>query len=128
MKNEKADNNTTIYPIAPCAKPRMTQSDKWKKRKCTSAYWKFKDAVKKLRVRVPESHSHIIFILPMPKSWSEKKKAEMEGKPHQQTPDKDNLEKGLLDAVFGQDCHVWDSRVSKKWGESGAIIIIKNAY
>jgi len=59
----------------------------------------------------------------MPKSWSKKKRAEMAGKPHQAKPDKDNLEKALLDAVFEEDSQIWDNRVSKFWGDEGAIII-----
>lgn len=43
--------------------------------------------------------------------------------PHMQKPDKDNLEKALLDCVFEEDSHVWDGRVSKLWGWTGAIII-----
>ena len=34
--------------IVPVAKPRMTQSDKWKKRPATDKYWKFKDDLKML--------------------------------------------------------------------------------
>jgi Holliday junction resolvase RusA-like endonuclease len=45
------------------------------------------------------------------------------GKPHQQKPDKDNLEKALLDAIFEDDCRIWDGRVSKVWGETGQILI-----
>lgn len=47
----------------------------------------------------------------------------MAGKPHQQKPDKDNLEKALLDAIFGEDSHIWDGRVTKIWGETGKMII-----
>ncbi|MBG3071635.1 RusA family crossover junction endodeoxyribonuclease, partial [Proteus mirabilis] len=49
--------------------------------------------------------------------------SEMNGKPHQQKPDKDNLEKALLDAIFDDDSRVWDGRVTKVWGERGQIII-----
>lgn len=59
----------------------------------------------------------------MPKSWSGKKRAQMAGKPHQQRPDRDNLEKALLDALFSEDCAVWDGRTTKVWGETGQIII-----
>ena len=45
----------------------------------------------------------------------------MRGSPHQQKPDKDNLEKGLLDAVLDEDCRVWDSRITKIWGDQGKI-------
>lgn len=56
------------YDITPVTKPRMTRSDKWKKRKCTSQYWAFKDEVRLNGLSIPESGYHIIFILPMPKS------------------------------------------------------------
>lgn len=45
----------------------------------------------------------------------------MDGKPHQQKPDKDNLEKALLDAIFDDDSRIWDGRVSKVWGATGMI-------
>jgi len=111
------------YDIVPVSKPRQTQRDKWKKRDCVLRYRAFKDEVRLHRVQVPESQAHIIFVLPMPKSWSKKKRAEMAGKPHQAKPDKDNLEKALLDAVFEEDSQIWDNRVSKFWGDEGAIII-----
>ncbi|WP_288365609.1 RusA family crossover junction endodeoxyribonuclease [uncultured Marinobacter sp.] len=111
------------YPITPVAKPRMTRKDKFAKRPATAKYWAFKDECRLRKISVPESGAHITFILPMPKSWSAKKRAEMDGQPHQQKPDKDNLEKALLDAVYDEDCKVWDSRVTKVWGEEGAIII-----
>lgn len=66
---------------------------------------------------------HVIFVLPMAKSWSEAKRVENDLQKHQQVPDKDNLEKGLLDALFGQDCAAWDGRVTKVWGREACIII-----
>lgn len=110
-----------IYDINPIPKPRMTSCDRWKKRPPVLRYFAFKDEVKLKKVIVPLSHYHITFIIPMPKSWSKKKKAAMQGKPHQQKPDKDNLEKALLDAVFEEDSLVWDGRVTKLWGEKGQI-------
>lgn len=86
-------------------------------------YRAFKDAVREQKVKVPEAGAHIIFMLPMPESWSKKKKEAMVGTPHQSKPDKDNLEKALLDAIYESDAHIWDSRVSKLWGYFGSIII-----
>lgn len=60
----------------------------------------------------------------MPKSWSKKKHVEMNGKPHQQKPDVDNLLKALMDAVFKDDCKVWNVTVSKVWGTSGNITVM----
>lgn len=114
----------TVYDIDPCAKPRMTRRDRWKKRPCVERYYRFKDEVRLLGIHVPVSGYHVLFVLKMPSSWPKKKKDKMRHQPHQQTPDKDNLEKALLDCIFAQDCHVWDGRASKIWGDTGKIIII----
>lgn len=111
------------YDITPTPKPRMTQQDRWKKRPPVLRYHAFCDHVRLLGVTLPFCDYHVIFVLPMPNSWSKKKRAEMNGKPHQVRPDKDNLEKALLDAIFDEDCKVWDGRATKVWGESGKIII-----
>lgn len=111
------------YDILPMGKPRMTQRDKFTKRIATSRYWAFKAEVRLRGVTVPEHGYHVTFVLPMPASWSAKKRAEMDGKPHQQKPDKDNLEKALLDAIYDDDARVWDGRVTKLWGEKGLIRI-----
>lgn len=113
--------SVNTYSIKPNTKPRMTSSDKWKKRPCVVRYWAFKAKVRELGIIVPEGGSHIIFYIPMPKSWSKKKKSEWSGTPHQTTPDKDNLEKALLDAIYDNDAHIWDSRVTKVWAYEGGI-------
>jgi len=59
----------------------------------------------------------------MPKSWSLKKKKAMNGKPHRQTADIDNLLKALIDALLSEDKQVWDVHASKRWGETGQIRI-----
>ncbi|WP_100117023.1 RusA family crossover junction endodeoxyribonuclease [Klebsiella pneumoniae] len=40
-----------------------------------------------------------------------------------QKPDADNMIKALMDALFTDDAHIWDFRVTKVWGESGQILI-----
>jgi len=112
-----------IYDITPTGKPRMTQRDRWHKRPTTAAYWAYKAQVRLLGVTLPESGYHVTFVIPMPKSWSQKKRTQHDGQPHQQKPDKDNLEKALLDAIFDEDSRIWDGRVTKIWGEKGQIII-----
>ena len=112
-----------VYDITPVPKPRMTKSDRWKKRDCVQRYWDFKDEIKEAMPSLPDSY-HVFFIMPMPKSWAKKKKAAMEFQPHRQKPDKDNLEKALLDALHTDDSHVWDGRVTKIWGYKGQIVVI----
>ena len=40
----------------------------------------------------------------------------MNGQAHQQKPDADNMIKALMDALFTDDAHIWDFRVTKVWG------------
>lgn len=100
----------------------MTQSDRWRKRDCVMRYFAFRDEVKRQYIDLPDS-SHIIFILPMPASWSEKKRLHLDGQPHRQRPDADNLAKALLDSVHEEDCKIHDLRITKYWGREGEIII-----
>jgi len=111
------------YAVEPMAKPRMTRSDKWNKRDCVLRYRAYKDELRLRRVELPESGVRITFTLPMPASWSRKKWIEMLGQPHQQKPDVDNLHKGLLDAIFTDDCRVWDHWIRKVWGHSGGVTV-----
>lgn len=111
--------------LTPVPKPRMTQSDRWKQRPCVVQYWEYKDRLKQSidSYEWPEAY-HVVFVMPMPKSWPKKKKLVECGRPCQSKPDKDNLEKGLLDALFQDDAVIWDGRSTKIWGHYGEIIII----
>ena len=110
------------YQIIPNTKPRMNRSDKWKQRPCVLRYRAFKDEIRLHKVVLPECH-HVTFVVPMPESWSKKRKIETNGKPHQQRPDVDNFLKAIFDAVFEEDSHIWDCRATKVWGREGQIII-----
>ncbi len=110
------------YIITPVSKPRMTQSDRWKKRKCTMDYWLFKDQCRLLKVNI-RNGDHIVFVMPVPKSTSAKKAKGMMGMPHLVTPDIDNLMKALLDAIFKSDSLIWDIHATKIWGAVGSIIV-----
>jgi len=101
----------------------MTRSDKWKQRAPVMVYRAFKDECRLRRLTISQSGSHILAVIPMPRSWSKKKKAEYCGQPHQAKPDKDNIEKAILDALYDDDAHIWDGRVTKIWGYDGAIVV-----
>jgi Holliday junction resolvase RusA-like endonuclease len=62
------------------------------------------------------------FHLEMPDSWSEKKKAKMDGEPHQQKPDVDNLLKSVLDCVRS-DAHVHTVAARKVWSRTAYILL-----
>jgi len=111
------------YKVVPVSKPRMTQKDRWAKRIPVQRYWAFKDEVRLKKIVVKECGSTVTFCLPMPQSWSKKKRDAMRGQPHQQKPDIDNLLKALLDAIFDEDERVWSISCSKKWADEGSIIV-----
>lgn len=116
------DYDIFVHDICPVPAPRMTQRDKWVKRPCVVRYHAFKDLVREWGVTV-EDGDRIFFMLPMPKSWSKRKKAEMKGMPHRQKPDIDNLCKALFDAIFADDCHIASIQLYKHWHDKGQIII-----
>ena len=111
----------TFY-INPLPKPRMTRADRWKKRPCVLKYWEYKDDLK-LKLKMCDINIDDVikvkFGVPMPKSWSKKKKKEMNGKPHQQRPDVDNLMKGLMDSLFQEDSHIHTIHAKKVWSDKG---------
>lgn len=117
------DGPSAVYAVDPVGKPRMSQRDRWKRRPVVERYWAFRDQVRLMGIQVPPAGAHVTFVIPMPRSWSKRRRAEMAWQPHQQTPDADNLLKGLLDAVYDNDAGVWDARVTKVWGEQGMVIV-----
>ncbi|MEM7016059.1 MAG: RusA family crossover junction endodeoxyribonuclease [Pseudomonadota bacterium] len=116
---------TYHFSITPVPKPRMTQRDKWltPARPAVAAYRGYCDEITMRHVSLPYSGAHVTFNMPMPVSWTQRKREQMKHQPHQQTPDVDNLLKALLDAVFGQDSVIWDIRATKVWSECGSITI-----
>lgn len=112
-----------IYLIDPVPKPRMTQRDRWAQRPCVKRYWDFKEKVIDCGIELSDS-PNIVFYMRMPKSWSKKKKAEFDGKPHKQRPDIDNLVKALFDSVFEEDSGVYSLIARKEWSYQGGIEII----
>lgn len=105
------------YYLTPVAKPRMTQRDRWKKRPVVEKYYVYKDTLRILSKGIDLPDTFIaVFHMPMPKSWSKKKKGAMDGKPHQQKPDVDNLVKALMDCLAPEgDEKVWGVMAFKYW-------------
>lgn len=111
------------YDISPTPKPRMTQRDKWNPSDPALRYFAFKDECRLKKVELPNFGAHVTFIIPFPKSYTLKKRKALDGEPHTQKPDVDNLGKALMDAVHDDDSGVYDIRVTKLWGYSGSIIV-----
>lgn len=121
---------TQVYliDIKPIGKPRMTQRDRWAKRKCVVNYFKYCDA---LRSYVVENAMEltptldITFYIEMPKSWSKKKREAMYMQPHQSKPDLDNLVKAYCDALYDDDAGVYAIRCAKYWSDENEIKVIQ---
>ena len=115
-----------MIKITPVAKPRMTRQDKWKVRPCVAKYRAYCDELRvefnKRGWEIEETVS-VIFYIPMPKSWSKKKKEHMCQQPHQQRPDLDNFIKGYIDALTQEDSYIWQIDAIKLWDYEGGICV-----
>jgi Holliday junction resolvase RusA-like endonuclease len=67
------------------------------------------------RFSPPEQGGHLVFYIPVPKSWKEYKKRDMHMKLHQSKPDWDNLAKAFFDGLMSEDKYIADIHVTKKW-------------
>lgn len=119
------------FIINPMGKPRMTQRDKWLKpaRKVIARYWAYKDVLvlqANLEGYIPSDVLSVQFNIPMPKSWSKKKREAMNGQPHRQKPDLDNLLKAFQDCLCKEDSYIWGySRCAKMWSLEGSIEVVE---
>lgn len=107
--------------IVPMGKPRMTRADKWKKRPCVMRYREFADELRKQAGEMPGGVYDVSWVayLPMPKSWSNKKREAMRGTMHQQKPDRDNIDKAILDSLFKDDSGIATGSICKMWDDGG---------
>ena len=105
-------------PITAIGKPRMTQRDRWKQRPCVVRYREYCDQLREAVGRVEcTGVVNWTAYFPLPKSWSKRKKAELTGQPHQQKPDRDNIDKGILDALFAEDSGIHRGELIKLWDD-----------
>ena len=120
---------TLTFLVTPNPKVRMTKRDTWGNQKVRPAVQKwraFRDRVQELGVKVLDGDS-VVFVMPMPASWSQKKREAHSGKPHRQKPDLDNLLGGLFDAAMPEE----DKELAelgglrKVWGNDGAILLTR---
>ena len=134
--------NFTVYGKAvPTQSARFTMQSSYTSKPRLRAYqpkrvtdWKDNVVLQSLE-HIPEKpfNAAIVdleFVYPWPKSWSKKKK-----KLHVDNefcfkitrPDRDNLHKGVMDALEGKfwidDSNIVDGRISKKYGDSFALNI-----
>ena len=126
-----------IIDVLPIGAVRMTKSDRWKtnpnhhderkrQRPAVTRYFEFKNKVVSECNKVGfelKNNLDVVFFLPMPESWSLKKKEKMNGMPHKSRPDIDNIVKGFMDALKEQDGDVWIIKAEKRYAHKGSILI-----
>ena len=114
------------FHVNPMGAVRMNKSDAWKKRPAVLRYRAFKDA---LRLQAPPLRKdpmivNLEFHIPMPASWSEKKKAAMFGGFHRTKPDVDNIFKACTDTLWpDNDSLIAKTTASKFWAYKGRILM-----
>lgn len=127
--------------VLPMGAVRMTKSDTWKtdpnhpnilkrQRDVVRRYFEYKNKVTSSCNNVGYSMGetlNVVFYLPMPKSWSEKKKRNLQFTPHKSKPDLDNLIKALMDSLKKQDSDVYQITAEKRYDYEGSIVI-KNIF
>lgn len=112
-------------PGNPVGKPRMTQQDKWARRPEVLRYRAWATMAKLIMVQsighLPEGFVPGIVnwyaFFEIPKSWSPKRKAAAAGAPHRSKPDRDNIDKALLDALWDSDACVSSGFIAKRWDD-----------
>lgn len=124
--------NTLLEPVA---KPRMTRSDKWKKRPSVVKYFEFKDRLRERLTVAGYIESlmdvygvHVEARITMPKSWPKYKKAEMSGHPHRSKPDADNILKAVCDALTTDDSGIYQKYIRKQWSDAPGLDITLEYY
>ena len=112
----------------PLGKPRMTVRDKWKKRPCVVRYREWADKVRAAAGAVPPAERVLrlswLATFEPPKSWSKKKTVAAVGTLHRGKPDRDNIDKAVLDILYPHgDQAISCGTIEKRWGWVASLVI-----
>jgi Holliday junction resolvase RusA-like endonuclease len=122
--------------ISPVTKPRMTRRDQWyrdpehpdpkkRQRPGVTRYFAYRKALQEALEGELDPCFDVTFFVPMPKSWSAKEKAAMDGKPMQVKPDVDNYLKAFMDSLCKDDSYIYDAHPRKFWAYEGKIQLLE---
>ena len=71
---------------------------------------------KRVQFKMPAVGAGITFFIPVPKTWSKKKKREYHGAFMQSTPDLDNFTKAFIDSLVSEDKYIAQyTYLAKRW-------------
>lgn len=113
-----------VVPGTPIGKPRQTRSDRWKVRDVVARYRAWCDLARACAARgsakLPSYCPHLVdwvamFQMPRTPAGRLKHSVLSLGGLHQRKPDRDNVDKALLDALFKSDEGVAGGLTLKTW-------------
>jgi Holliday junction resolvase RusA-like endonuclease len=128
-----------LFDVIPVGAVRMTKRDrifvnpnhvdpKKRQRPAVTKYFQFKNTLTAQAMEMGFGLGkwlEAVYLVPMPDSWSQKKKDKMNGLPCESKPDTDNITKAIKDALLKDDSAVWWEKAQKHWAYRGSIIIFK---
>jgi Holliday junction resolvase RusA-like endonuclease len=122
VEAEKPAPQTVVAYGQPMGKPRMTRQDQWlvgdKMREVVARYWAYAQLLRDaFDGKFPEEISGMKadFYIAFPKSYPVWKRLQLDGKPHEEMPDIDNLLKGAMDALVANDEIIAEVHARKFW-------------
>jgi len=107
-------------PGPPPGKPRMTRRDKWAKRPAVARYRAWCDRVRSGAGTIPAASSvtsvdWCAYFEP-PRSWPKKKRVAAIMELHRDKPDRDNIDKAVLDCLWPRgDSAIAQGLIVKRW-------------
>lgn len=120
----KSSDSTIVFTVyhEPFGSPRMTQRDKWANRECVQKYHAFRDAIRRDAPDMPDASqvaylSWVAYFAPKPKFM------DRVGLIHRVKPDRDNIDKSILDALFKNDAGIGCGWIEKRWGLESKLVI-----
>lgn len=119
----KAPCNSKRFVVhgKPIGAPRMTRRDRWKGRPVVRRYLAWRDLCRLVAGQIPEAPrvlelNWIAYFEPS-KSLSKEKRAKLMGTIHRNKPDRDNIDKAILDSLYEEDSAIGSGTITKRWGE-----------
>jgi Holliday junction resolvase RusA-like endonuclease len=122
---------TIPFEVTSASRPRVTRygtfySKNYEAFRKVVGEWLDKQKLKHLQGCI---RARFIFNMPIPKSWSKKKKEELNGAYMNSRKDLDNLEKSVLDVlqgrIFDDDCQIVKMLAEKRWTAGPGNVIIE---
>ena len=132
VSTAEVDGETAMVirlPGEPMGKPRMTRRDKWHKRECATRYWEFAERLRAAAGTVPPVETVIDLswtaTFEPPVSWSKKRRVAAMNELHRSKPDRDNIDKAVLDSLYpGGDSAIAQGTLIKVWGWEASLEVV----